>query len=314
MNSTPRFLILRGGAIGDFVMTLPVFEALRRRWPSGRIELIGYPHIASLALAAGLVDRIRSLDEAQVAMLFVPERPLRGPLADYIRGFDVILSYLYDPDDSVRTSLERAGARLVLTGSPRMSDQPAARQLMKPLETLALYPEEEPVPRLVLPEILRVRGRQLACQAGSAPVLIHPGSGSPNKNWPFGCFLEIADRLQGAGFNPLFSFGEADDREAALYATKKAPFPVLPPVDLPGLAAVCSAVRLYVGNDSGVTHIAAATGTPTVVIFGPSDPQVWASRASTVRIVQTPVRTTEALAHLSVETVWEAIQSLKVQP
>lgn len=229
MNPTPRFLILRGGAIGDFVMTLPVLEALRKRWPSCRIEVIGYPHIASLALVSGLADRIRSLDEAQVAQLFVPEHPLRDPLADYIRGFDVIISYLYDPDDSVRTSLEAAGARLVLTGSPRMGTEPAARQLMKPLESLALTPDEDPVPRLCLPEGLRVEGHRLATAAGPNPVLIHPGSGSPNKNWPFDRFLEVARRLRTAGYHPLFSFGEADHREATLYAASHESFPTLPP-------------------------------------------------------------------------------------
>jgi len=291
-------------------MTLPVLEALRRKWSSCRIEVIGYPHIASLALAAGLADRVRSLDEAQVALLFVPERPLRGPLADYVRGFDVIISYLYDPDDSVRASLEGAGARLVLTGSPRMTGLPAARQLMKPLEALAIYPEEEPVPKLILPDPLRAEGRRLAGKAGSNPVLIHPGSGSPAKNWPFDRFLEIAHRLKSAGLDPLFSFGEADAPEAASFAASHAPFPVLPPLDLPTLAAVCSAVRLYVGNDSGVTHIAAAAGAPTVAIFGPSDPMVWASRAQNVRVVETPDRSSEALRSLSVETVWDRIASL----
>jgi ADP-heptose:LPS heptosyltransferase len=310
MNPTPRFLILRGGAIGDFVMTMPVLEALRKRWPSCRIEVIGYPHIASLALVSGLADRIRSLDEAQVALLFVPEHPLRGPLADYIRGFDVIISYLYDPDDSVRTSLEAAGARLVLTGSPRMGTEPAARQLMKPLESLAITPDQDPVPRLCLPETLRAEGRRLATTAGPNPVLIHPGSGSPNKNWPFGRFLEVARRLRTAGYHPLFSFGEADHHEATLYAASHESFPTLPPLELPALAGVCSAVRLYVGNDSGITHMAAATGVPTIAIFGPSDPRVWASRAPTVRVIEAPDRTPEALQTISVETVWKAIGDL----
>ena len=70
MNKQIRFLILRGGAIGDFILTLPAIAAVRERWPDAYIELIGYPHIANLALAAGLVDHVDSLDRAEMARFF----------------------------------------------------------------------------------------------------------------------------------------------------------------------------------------------------------------------------------------------------
>ena len=61
----PKILVLRGGAIGDFVLTLPAVHALRDRWPKAYIEILGYPHIANLALAGGLVDTVTSLVAAK---------------------------------------------------------------------------------------------------------------------------------------------------------------------------------------------------------------------------------------------------------
>ena len=68
----PRFLVLRGGAIGDFIVTLPVLQALRDRWPDAYVEIWGYPHVARLALAAGLAQRVVSLDRAEMARFYVP--------------------------------------------------------------------------------------------------------------------------------------------------------------------------------------------------------------------------------------------------
>ena len=65
-----RILVVRGGAIGDFVLTLPVLMALRRNLPSARLEVLGYTHIAGLAVAGGLADRVRGLEERGFATFF----------------------------------------------------------------------------------------------------------------------------------------------------------------------------------------------------------------------------------------------------
>ena len=303
----PNFLILRGGAIGDFVMTLPALEALRKRWPECRIEVLGYPHIASLALAGGLADSVRSLDRASVARLFVPEQPLPAAMAFELRQFDVVVNYLYDPDDSVSKSLVQAGVSQVLAVSPRMDTEPAARRLMKPLEALAVYPEGEPYPRLNLKPGAVEKGRERLAARGGRAFAIHPGSGSGRKNWPLAGFLAVAERLKAAGCEPVFSFGEADTETEQAYRKAGAPYPVLPAMDLTGLAGALACCRGYAGNDSGITHLAAATGIPVTAVFGPSDPAVWASRAPRVRVVKSALPTPESLAALPVDAVWRAV-------
>ena len=103
MSGQPaRILVLRGGAIGDFIMTLPALRALREQWPTAWIELLGYPHIAGLALADGLIDRVESLDRADMAAFFSYKAQLAPDKVEYIRTFNVVVNYLHDPDGLVR--------------------------------------------------------------------------------------------------------------------------------------------------------------------------------------------------------------------
>ena len=281
-----RFLILRGGAIGDFILTLPALQALRDRWPDAYIELVGYPHIANLALAAGLVDHVESLDRADAARLFTWRPTFSEEQAAHLRSFDLVLSYLHDPDGVVSANLKSAGVKQVIYGSPIVEKGHAIDHLMKPLETLAVY-GEKPLPRLKLGA---ERGREwLAARGLSGDVIaIHPGSGSPKKNWPAENFVKLAERLGKSGQGSFMIFGEADDEAAALIRRMMPGVIELTGCTLVELASVLAACRAFVGNDSGVTHVAAALGLTTIVMFGPSDVDRWGPRGSHVRVIKAP--------------------------
>jgi heptosyltransferase-2 len=281
-----RFLILRGGAIGDFILTLPAIQALRDRWPDAYIELAGYPHIANLALAAGLVDHVESLDRADAARLFTWRPTFSEEQAAHLRSFDIVISYLHDPDGVVKANLKAAGVKQVVYGTPLIEQGHAIDHLMKPLETLAIY-GEKPVPRLALKAD---RGREwLAAHGLSGDVVaIHPGSGSPKKNWPAEKFVELAERLRESGQQSFMIFGEADAAVAALIRKKLPGVAELSGCTLVELASVLSACRTFAGNDSGVTHVAAALGLRTIVMFGPSDADRWGPRGSHVSVIKAP--------------------------
>ncbi len=281
MNKRVRLLILRGGAIGDFILTVPAIAALRERWPDAYIELIGYPHIANLALAAGLVDHVDSLDRAEMARFFSLRPDFTPRQSEYIRSFDLVVTYLHDPDGSVRTNFELAGAKQVIYGSPIVGEGHAVDHFMKPLEELAIY-GEKPVPRLVLGEPRLREGREKLAALGlsASAVAIHPGSGSAKKNWPVERFVEVA-----RGVQPLFTVGEADAEAVAAIRAALPDAVVLEGQTLVELAPVIAACRLFIGNDSGITHLAAALGVPTVALFGPTDPARWAPRGDRVAVL-----------------------------
>lgn len=304
MLKRARFLVLRGGAIGDFIVTLPVLQALREHWPAAEIELIGYPHVAELAREAGLVDRVDSLDKAGMARFFAAIPSFSPEQASYIESFDIILSFLHDPHGVVADNLRAAGARQVIYASPMVTSGHAVDHLIKPLETLAIYAAGA-VPRLRLSDGTRARGRRLLEERGvtGRVVAIHPGSGSPAKNWSADRFIALARRLRTEGAAVVCVLGEADAEVRTRVVAELPEVPRIEQVRLVELAGALSCCAAYVGNDSGITHLASAVGVPVVALYGPSDADRWGPRGEHVQILRAPGGD---LAALSVDDVLAA--------
>src|SRR5882724_5690944 len=115
----PKVLVIRGGAIGDFILTLPVLAALRGQFPRTEIEVLGYPHIAKLALAGGLARRVRSIEARPLAGFFARNGELAAELAEYFSGFHLIVSFLYDPDEIFKTNVNRFSKAQFIVGPHR---------------------------------------------------------------------------------------------------------------------------------------------------------------------------------------------------
>ncbi|MGH8100402.1 MAG: glycosyltransferase family 9 protein, partial [Chthoniobacterales bacterium] len=144
-----RILVIRGGAIGDFILTLPAVKALRDAEPDAHIEILGYKHIAVLAENRFYAQAVRSLEEGLLSSFFAKETDLPIELADYFASFDVIVSYLYDPDRIFETNLRRSGVENLVRGPGKIdppkdgfalanNGQHAARQLAKPIHEFGI--------------------------------------------------------------------------------------------------------------------------------------------------------------------------------
>ena len=137
--------------------------------------------------------------------------------------------------------------------------------------------------RLAVPELERRKARawlRARNRAGAPLVALAPGSGHPKKNWPAAAYVDLARGLEERYQAQVWwVLGPA---EAAMESASRQTLPdqevrLLKDLPLGWLAAILAEFQLYVGNDSGVTHLAAALGGPAVAaIFGPSDPAVWA--------------------------------------
>ena len=303
----PRFLILRGGAIGDFIVTLPVLQALRAQWPAAQIEIWGYPHIANLAVAGGLAQSVVSLDRAEMVRFFVPEPQFTDAQVAAIRSFDLVFNYLHDPVGQVRSNLLLAGAKQVLSGSPLIKRGHAVPFLLEPLQALAIF-ETDLAPELDFPGELRAAGRQRLRSLGlrGQPHAVHPGSGSAAKCWPVGRYLELIRRWREQGREVVAVIGEADVEAAKALAREIPDLPVLENLTLTELAATLVECAGFLGNDSGITHLAAAVGLPVVALFGPSDADTWAPRGrGGVKVVRAPEG---ELERLSLAEVWSALE------
>jgi heptosyltransferase-3 len=138
--SMNRILVVRGGAIGDFVLTLPAIKLLRDRFPKAQIEILGYKHIAALAEGRFYAEAIRSLESGELARFFAKDSELPAEWANYFAAFDLVISYLFDPDGIFQTNLKRAGAKTFMAGPSKLDNsEHAARQLARPLAALGLH-------------------------------------------------------------------------------------------------------------------------------------------------------------------------------
>lgn len=276
-----RILVIRGGAIGDFILTLPALRLLRDAFPDARIEILGYKQIIALAEMGGYADASRSIEYGALASFFARDGDLAPELVDYFGSFQQVISYLFDPDQIFAGNLKRAGVRNLITGSPKITDdEHAARQLARPLERLALY-LEDPAATLRWPETEKLDRNRIA---------IHPGSGSETKNWPLERWIQVARQLleTDGGGRILLVGGEADtERLAGLRAAlPDERVELAENLPLPELALRLRNCRMFLGHDSGISHLAAAVGAPCLLLFGPTDPAIWAPVNSQVRVLR----------------------------
>jgi heptosyltransferase-2 len=311
--SKPRILVIRGGAIGDFVLTLPAIRALRQTLPACSLEILGYRHITELALHGGpepgttYADAVRSIEYGPLAAFFARGGKLAPDLCAYFAGFQQVVSWLFDPDGIFAANLERAGVRNYLGVYEKITDQPhASLQLARGLERMAIFPDDQATrlfPDAASTDAARawLAGRDVENDARPLAA-IHPGSGSPRKNWPIGNWQRLADRIADAGSRLLLIGGEADT--ALLDPLAKALAIHQPLIarnlPLPALAALLARCAAFFGHDSGISHIAAAAGTSCTLLFGPTDPAVWAPLGENVRIIRAAAGD---LASVSVEAV-----------
>jgi heptosyltransferase-2 len=282
-----RILILRGGAIGDFVLTLPALKLLRDRFPKAHLEILGYPQIAVLAERRFYADAIRSIESASLAKFFARDAELPAELVRYFGGFDLIVSYLYDPEGILENNLKRCGGATLLAGPSKLDNSAhAACQLARPLEALGLHLENPAAFIYPSEEDRDLRRHHL--EDRSKPVIaLHPGSGSETKNWAIENWIELGGLLFSAGYALLVIAGEADDQRVRTLesAWNGKPVRFVKHQPLPQLAGLFEG-GLFVGHDSGISHIAAAAGARCILLFGWTDPAIWAPANKDVTVLQ----------------------------
>jgi len=292
MNS---ILILRGGALGDFLVTLPLLKALRRRWPESRIELVGNRSAAELAVLDGCLDAAHGQEEARWARFYSSEE-LDGPFRSWLETFDLVLGYWPDPAGELARHFPlRVGQRFVVGGAA-VESRPAAAHFFLTLDSLEL-PAPEFSARLNLPAALQEEAERRLPFALDR-IALHPGSGAARKNWPLERWEALVAALSPSPL--LLILGEADASAAARFRALDEPrIQKAEQWPLPPLAAALAQCRLFVGHDTGIAHLAAAVGTPCLLLFGPTDPAVWAPPGAHIRVL----RHGERLEDLSVDAV-----------
>lgn len=300
-----KILVIRGGAIGDFILTLPAIALIKEGLPAAQVSVLGYRPIVDLAMAAGVAEEVRSMEHGPLAGFFAPGTELDPDWKAYFGGFNLVVSYLHDQDGHFKANLERAGVKTLIEGIAKVDPNTgmhAARQLAAPLESLALY-LEQPGPQLGIP----------AEQSdGKRRVAIHPGSGGVAKNWQLEYWIELGKQLAADHtVQMLLVTGEAEEKKtreiADAWRDAGLEFQHSDGRPLPELAGQLAGCTLFIGHDSGISHLAAAAGAPCLLLFGPTDPAVWAPANPGVEVIRS---TSGQMAGISYEEVFERAGAL----
>ena len=254
-------LLIRPGAIGDLILSLPALESLQTGytevWVSGpNVPLVRFAH------------RVRSIAATGLNLLGITDPSAR--LLDELRSFDSIISWYGANRPEFRETV--ASLDLPFTfhqALPVGSDLSACSRPYGPrLHATDYYLEQVGCPPGAIPRI--------QCDAARERfAVIQPFSGSPRKNWPLEKFRALARGLERT-MPVSWCAGREDPPLAGAVRID----------DLCDLACWLARAGLYIGNDSGITHLAAAVGTPVLALFGPTDPAVWAPRNTHVRIAR----------------------------
>ena len=308
-----NILFIRGGALGDLIVTLPTVRLVRERWPGAHMEILGHPRLAEIAVNRFYLNAARSVNHGPLSAFFTPRAVLDPEWMEYISDFDLVLSYFYDPDGLFRENIERCKPGELLTYPPRVPvdfGRPAARHFAGMVEPLGLALGNDAASE-VFPSPDDVAGARAFLEGvkpGARLVAVHPGSGGETKIWPKEQWAALGRRLAAEvpGTTLLLIEGEADAEPADFIAAAWKDVPHLRArlLPLPILAALLREAELFLGHDSGITHLAAAAGKdlPIVALFGPTDPAVWAPPRAGVRVLRGEL----TMHNISLEEVYEA--------
>ncbi|QBD80984.1 glycosyltransferase family 9 protein [Ktedonosporobacter rubrisoli] len=303
-----RILVIRPGAIGDVLLSFPVIAALKAQYAHPYVTLVSPEPMLELARATGIAEGTSHYGSPQWSELFLtPERiAARGGslLREQLRDLELAICWFRDPDGLVEQNLRAAGARRVIVAPGR----PVAEAHIHIVDYLA---------RTVGVKVDLAQARlQLApelTQVGAAPpvpwIAIQPGSGGAAKCWPLTSYAELITELWQRNIPILLLGGPADQERLAYLQARLRParselLTILEDAPLLTVARYLLRCRGYLGNDSGITHLAALLGIPTIAIFGPSDPAIWQPAGPHVSILQEP-----ELANLHIAKVMYTIET-----
>jgi lipopolysaccharide heptosyltransferase II len=277
-----RVLVTRLNYLGDVVLSLPLIDALHARHPGIEIDYLSRSDGADLLTGDPRIARVHRLRPGPAAFLplvrALRARRYRAVIDLYSNPRSAWLSCLSGAP--VRVGGNRRGRRHLYThpvsvprGVRRVTDV-----FMHYGEPLGVFPPAG-VPALPLSAdeiaaadtlVTRVAG------AGVPRVGVHPGGKWPVKRWPAEKFGELVERFRADGMQVVLFTGPAErEVTAALGAAHRDGVHALPVLGIRALAAVVSRLDAMVACDGGVMHVSAAVGTPTVGIFGSSEPDIW---------------------------------------
>jgi ADP-heptose:LPS heptosyltransferase len=308
-----EILVLHPGALGDIILSLPAVSLLRNKFPSARITIAGnIDHFAPVM--SEYAESVLSLSTLPLHHLYA-----RGPLPEaevrFWKSFDWIVSWTGAGDPEFTKNFQATHPNVCIASwRPMPGELRHVSQLfVDSLGADISYGVKAESARITLDSKVLEEAKQWLLARGwngrDPLIALHPGAGSTTKRWPLVHFVELARHLVFQEKRKLLVIEGPAEPGLAKEITQALPEAAAIPAQLLNLnllAAVIAQCAIFIGNDSGIAHLAAALGIRSVVLFGPTLPQHWAPLGQHVTVLR---NADSCLASITVEEVIQNLNS-----
>ncbi len=276
-----RALVIFPGALGDFICFLPALQNLAQ---SASVDLFARSDFADLAPKN---VRVQSLERYEINKLFVCGAVADDELRDFFAHYTSAYSWMGSGHEPFFRQLKELchGRAHVFPFQPESLDRHQSEYYLA-----CIHCSGAGAPQILLkPRAMEWGAEYWARESlkGSPVLLVMPGSGAREKNWPLPYFVEVIEWWRDQmGGKTVIALGPVEEERSGFECILRPGCTIARGLSLAQLAAIISRSELYLGNDNGVTHMAAALGIPTVALFGPSDVHRWGPRGRRVYILR----------------------------
>ncbi len=290
VSALRNVFVIHPGGLGDVLLAVPTLQVIRSRYPKHDLVLLAGTEVGRLLQQCGVVDRFLPMESGHLATLFIGPPQLSPAIAEILKRCDLAVGWLSDSDGALLGTLREGGVPYAIVEAPMSGiRRHQSERFLASVERVVGADHEGPV-ILTLPESFLQNSlanlKRVGLEEGMDYVVCHPGSGSLHKCVSADRWLDILRGCQNRGFLPFIIVGPADEKAVQTLGEeglKKVL--IVRPQSLGVLAGILAQARAYIGHDSGVTHLSALLGIPTVAMFGPTDPVQWAPRGPYVSVV-----------------------------
>lgn len=279
-----RILVIRRGALGDVIITLPLMLNLKKIYPRSYIEVVGEESYWILGYP-WLLDKITASESVFVKELY-DEGALSSKAIKYFGNFDLIICFIVDPE-VVRHKFNGLSKTKFILRNPFFDGCHIIDYTNSILDELYFPEHKINYPRLSFTEDERNEAGTLLASydKNSKLAAIHPRTYG-FKGLSLNIYLEIADFIKKYA-EVIWILGPAEEDNQEIIQNIYGKYTVMKINNLKSLAAVLSLTDLYFGCDTGISHMSAATNINTLVLFGPTNPDVWGPRGENVQLLKT---------------------------
>ena len=302
-----RALIIQPGAIGDSILTLPLAAFLKESLKLGVVDVLGHTEYVGILPGRTCINRISSIDSIDLHRLFVEPKAFnladRDPLIHAFAGYAWIVTFMGESGSNFEQNLiftaNCTHSTEVITLPLKPPDDFSGHLIDFYIEQFVGqsglskqaqdYKSEGDFIKITSADILK--GEELLKEIGlgsdEKPIVINPGSGASNKSWHIENFLAVARELISGGNVVLFLLGPAEQEKFNSTVVNKIEGVArcLKDLSFSEVLRLLSCTKVFIGNDSGITHLAAMLGIRTIAVFGPTNPDVYGPIGSNVKIL-----------------------------